>query len=1136
MKKRYRILIWIVLAMVLAAALTVWLARDWPRRQVQSALARALDADVDLGRLELHDRRTFILHDLHLRRAHSYPWLESLEVERLIVTGSLGDILDNRFEELVLEGVVAVVRGSEEPPPDREEPAGVEVGRLGISGGRLVVLGGEGESRFEVSGEVTGLGQGLGGEVRLRAGQLALVPLLSFLAGAEAVAGFVEDTPLDLHRPVADVEIDVRFDPPDAAATLQARAGGEIGFRDPDRQPLAFPGFSLRLLEGSDGAWLYTVDAVAPGLGTLVIEGGMAADGQDQRIEKVAVETGDPVRLLYTLGLAPEGVAGKGRAELTLERAPAGGAPLCRLEARAEALTLLRGGQNRPDGDKWQLDSLCPLDLTYQGTLEQVTESGDWLTAGRALLTSASAGDLHADGSLMLGGASENRLAAEWNWTGPSIPDLRRLAATGFGFNISKRYRLDGLPRAAGRISGTLDEPLVEGTVDVDGVDFCLESARGQACPLTLNGGTLAADFRFEERNNLRFPGVRLGGDLQPKPLSVLPLILSGSGWIDPVSLQGRFGIETATWGDLVTISGDGRWNPDEEPQVTAALRLDQADLPAIRRALVPLTGELLPGYELEATLSGRGDAAYSEKDGWTAAGTMEMGEAWFASEDGARAVQGLASSWQVQAEAGADSSLRVEASTTAGGFQLLWDSLFGDFGELEPQVSLAAGLEGEGDRAGHWWAEGDLQPVPGLRLRASFSGSEEPDRRFSASLGVDDLASAYESCVRRPLGDSLPLLVRLDAGGRINVFAEGHLDGEGAALQGRVRLDGLDLTGEERTMAVRGLDLELPLDLVWGPPGEDGVRPVDGAARHGRMGFDELKLDAVTVQRTDSDLVVQGDTVSLEASQSLPLLGGTVTFQRLTLVGLLGGSRYLETGMTLEGLQLGELSRAMDWPLFEGELDGHLPRVELSPTRLRVDGGGEMALFGGKVIISDISGEEVLSRYPRLSFSAEFSEIDLVQVTRTFDFGAISGILEGRVSDCRLFAGTPVGFRAEMRTVPRKGVAQTINVKAINNIAIVGTGGRITVFDRGLHSLLDRYTYEQLGVKMRLEKDMFYLRGTESRGAKELFLKGRLPFRIDVVNAEPGKTVSFSTMLARFQSIDFSESVTSTGGGGRER
>ena len=48
-------------------------------------------------------------------------------------------------------------------------------------------------------------------------------------------------------------------------------------------------------------------------------------------------------------------------------------------------------------------------------------------------------------------------------------------------------------------------------------------------------------------------------------------------------------------------------------------------------------------------------------------------------------------------------------------------------------------------------------------------------------------------------------------------------------------------------------------------------------------------------------------------------------------------------------------------------------------------------------------------------------------------------------------------------------------------------------------------------------------MRGLERRGDRELFVKGRLPFPIDIVNAQPGRTVSFRAMRDRLGNVDFS-------------
>jgi hypothetical protein len=182
------------------------------------------------------------------------------------------------------------------------------------------------------------------------------------------------------------------------------------------------------------------------------------------------------------------------------------------------------------------------------------------------------------------------------------------------------------------------------------------------------------------------------------------------------------------------------------------------------------------------------------------------------------------------------------------------------------------------------------------------------------------------------------------------------------------------------------------------------------------------------------------------------------------------------------------------------------------------------VGLFGGTVRLAEISGQDVLTRFPKLQLSATFEGIDLVRLTKVFDFGEISGVVAGHVKDLRLFRGVPVSFDAEIHSVPTEGVRQYVNVKAVRNLTILGTGAGISPLDRGPQRFFDKYTYAAIGISMKLENDVFMLRGTAgAKGDRELFVRGRLPFPINIVNAQPGKTVSFSSMVERLKSVDFS-------------
>jgi hypothetical protein len=326
--------------------------------------------------------------------------------------------------------------------------------------------------------------------------------------------------------------------------------------------------------------------------------------------------------------------------------------------------------------------------------------------------------------------------------------------------------------------------------------------------------------------------------------------------------------------------------------------------------------------------------------------------------------------------------------------------------------------------------------------------------------------------------------------------------------------------------VAVNGLGVVLPFDLRWDR--SDGGWAVSGPAQRGTVEFDGMEVAGLTVAALRSGVALAGDDLTFGETLTVPTLGGEVRLEALRLQDLFVPSRHLLAGILITGVDLQEISRTFGLPPLEGSVEALFPEVRLYAGTLRVQGGGEVRAFGGTVRVAEISGEDVLTRFPKLELSAEFEGIDLRRVTHVFDFGEISGIVRGHVRDLRLFRGVPVSFEASVHSVRTEDVPQYVNVKAVRNLTILGTGARISPLDRGLQRFLDKYTYAEMGIWMKLENDVFVLRGTAGRkDERELFVRGRLPFPINIVNAQPGKTISFSSMMDRLRSVDFSAATS---------
>jgi hypothetical protein len=321
----------------------------------------------------------------------------------------------------------------------------------------------------------------------------------------------------------------------------------------------------------------------------------------------------------------------------------------------------------------------------------------------------------------------------------------------------------------------------------------------------------------------------------------------------------------------------------------------------------------------------------------------------------------------------------------------------------------------------------------------------------------------------------------------------------------------------------VLNLQIQLPVDLGWTEAGA----VEEGHPQRGSFKFDSASVGGVQLSATATELSVLGDSVTAIGGLHLPVFGGEVVLENVEFAELTRSSRHLAASVGLLRISLTEVARALGLPPLEGDVTGRFPRVLYSNGVLTVDGTGELSLFGGMVTMHDIAGSDLLTRYPRVKFSADWQGIDLAQLTHTFDFGAMSGVVDGQLVDCEIFRDVPIGFRGVLRSVPHERVPQRISLKAVNNIAIVGTGSGLGFLDRGLRRFISSYAYHSIGIEMALSEDHFLLRGLERRGDRELFVKGRFPLRLDVVNVDPGMTVSFRSMIQRLRTLDVTTVTT---------
>jgi hypothetical protein len=1161
------------LGLLLAAGLGAWAARDLPRRVLAAYLSDRLAARVRLERLEILTPDRFLLAGLSMSRLRDYPFVETLELDELVVEGSLRGMLQNRFDRLRLRGLV--VRLAPAPavtPPDQPLP---EIGEVVLEPASIRVAAGADREDLQLCLEavVRDVGGRAHGELRLSAPALELAPLQALTGTAEppAVDARVEELTVRLAFDGDDGELDagarqatleagggrLEVSRPHLAAVTAGpvtvvRFGGERATAAAGDRPASVeaPSAEATIIE-SDGllrvelvpwfAWLGDGRLVADWDPVLEVFSSLEARLRGIDVQRLLPDAGLAAtadatlrragdRLEVRLDLVPADLVLAGDREL---RAMAGSTvhvsasvpfePVARFQmptgGTLDVAIDLATGRGR-----WGSLSLPPAALPLSAGFEGRWQSGETLAVdGSYRLESPAAGRLAADGEVTVADGAASADVA-WSWAGV---DLERLIGLLRAAGLSMpELELRGGGEARGRLRGPLDAgtPAVQGTIALRGLEAAPPS-NGQDGP-RLTGGEATADLVWAGGGaDLELARLELSGTVATSVVEPLALALEASGRLDPDLASGRLEA-TVRASDpglgSAQLSGNWRRRADSSFETSARMSLEDLDL-GRWQGIATLPAGAATDYQLKG-IAGAALSGSLSGDSWHLTGPVHLESAGFSSTDGSRVTEGLDSRWDVAVQGGAGVPIEAEGRGRLGGFLLLWNTFYGDFSQVEASAEWRARLQPVDAGARPWRLEVEAA-LPGGPNAAITLESGGEAWRYTLSLDERDLAATHQRYLAPLLEERLG---DLELGGELSARVRGsyRADGEAPAwsLIGDVRARGLRLESGGGQASVSGLDLDLPLDLRRRPVAE---LDFSGPRLSGRLGFERLTVRGLELPPIETDLAVEADSVGLEKPIVLSVLGGAVHLDRLTLRHLLRPGRHLESGVELSGIRLETLSDQLGLIPLEGAVNGRLAGVRLSPAKLSVDGGGQIEVFGGSVEVRDISGEDVLSRFPKITLSADFHDLDLGALTRRFDFGEMTGTLEGSLEDCELFRGVPVRFSARLETVHRKGVPRTVDVKAVNNITILGTGQRTNIFDRGIQRFFNRYTYDRLGVTMRLDKDVLLLRGLEHRGERELFLRGRLPFRIDVVNAQPGKTVSFQTMVGRLRSLDFGNART---------
>jgi hypothetical protein len=372
---------------------------------------------------------------------------------------------------------------------------------------------------------------------------------------------------------------------------------------------------------------------------------------------------------------------------------------------------------------------------------------------------------------------------------------------------------------------------------------------------------------------------------------------------------------------------------------------------------------------------------------------------------------------------------------------------------------------------------------------------------RLDLRIEVDD-GEAATAVYLQPLLAATPLQ---------NTAFGGRLQAEALLIDRRVELAGIGLAAARLAVPGFGLTLEgMDGDATWHQAmsaQESVLRWQSGSVGRVPIGGAELRF------------AVSGRDFALRAPLSLPILDGGLDIARLALRGIGSANMAADFAAELRPIDLRQLCRALGWPEFSGTLSGRLPGLQLEDRRLTLDGALTATAFDGEIELSELTVIDPLGVLPRIRTDLRLRRLDLAALTGAFDFGRITGRLDGDVTGLRLIGWEPVAMDAHLYSTPGDRSRKRISQRAIDSISAVG-GGPTGILSRGVMRFFDDFAYRHIGWRCVLDNGICRMDGVAPHrdGQGYVIVQGWGLPRIDVVGYT--RRVSWPVFLSQLKSI----------------
>ena len=388
-------------------------------------------------------------------------------------------------------------------------------------------------------------------------------------------------------------------------------------------------------------------------------------------------------------------------------------------------------------------------------------------------------------------------------------------------------------------------------------------------------------------------------------------------------------------------------------------------------------------------------------------------------------------------------------------GGQMLLGPLYAQLPSHSAQLQMSARIDAQGVAIDNLhFDDGDALSLGGkLGFDAKDNLTELDFQRFQARL--PDAYARYGSSWLATLGWK-------------DLVTSGNLSGSISMANGVPRnfdmhAGNVSIADGGGRIALSGLNGELDWDA-------QAPRPAS-ALSWKSLAFYKLPFGAATLHFRS-----EAGALTLSDPAELALLGGTFSLQNMVWRPAADQQDRVNAAFAVANIDVPSLCKVFGWPAFPGTLGGAVPGLRYSGDQILLEGGLSLHVFDGFVDVTSLALEQPFGVSPILAADIDLRQLDLGQLTSVFDFGSITGTLDGAIHDLKLVDWQPVAFDASLHADSGGRISQ----RALKSLTQVGGGGIAAGLQGLALNLFKTFGYSRIGLTCVLRAQVCTMGGVE--------------------------------------------------------